>query len=214
MRGLAKDKRIGYTLDTLARVRGGSNNFDGTNARLRTAILARGNGAPGVFAAWSRSIMLPEMPRILRRSGIPLASRRTADALGYIRIAVPGRGEVYEHRVVAEVVLGRGLSRTEVVHHIDEDRMNNEPSNIEVLRSNHHHRAIHRKPVDSRGRRLQFPWEPNAIIECACGCGSQLLRYDSEHRPRRCLHGHCLRTTGPGRPKRKVSNNSVRLLQF
>lgn len=55
------------------------------------------------------------------------------------------KGWIYEHRLVAESRLGRSLLANEIVHHIDENRANNDPSNLEVLtRKQHiqHHTGI------------------------------------------------------------------------
>jgi hypothetical protein len=46
---------------------------------------------------------------------------------------------VLEHRLVMESVLGRYLSPTEVVHHKDRNKSNNDPSNLELGRSNTEH---------------------------------------------------------------------------
>jgi hypothetical protein len=53
------------------------------------------------------------------------------------------RGLAYEHRLVLEKKLRRRLQDHELVHHIDGNRRNNEPQNLEVMtRSDHiaHHR--------------------------------------------------------------------------
>lgn len=44
----------------------------------------------------------------------------------------------YEHRIVAEEMLGRPLMEGEVVHHLDENRTNNSPDNLLVLSSPMH----------------------------------------------------------------------------
>lgn len=52
------------------------------------------------------------------------------------------KGYYYEHILVAENKIGRYLRKGEVVHHIDGDRLNNNPENLEVTtKSNHskHH---------------------------------------------------------------------------
>lgn len=49
------------------------------------------------------------------------------------------RGYVAEHRLVMSRVLGRTLARGEVVHHRDGDPLNNDPSNLEVFRTNAEH---------------------------------------------------------------------------
>lgn len=46
---------------------------------------------------------------------------------------------VAEHRLVAEQTLGRYLQRNEVVHHIDGNPQNNDPSNLEVFQANRDH---------------------------------------------------------------------------
>lgn len=42
-------------------------------------------------------------------------------------------GRVFQHRLVMECVLGRLLEPDEQVHHIDHDRTNNDPSNLELV---------------------------------------------------------------------------------
>lgn len=54
-------------------------------------------------------------------------------------------GYVYEHRLVAEGVLGRLLETREVVHHIDGDKANNDPSNLRVFPSQADHVRHHRE---------------------------------------------------------------------
>ena len=51
-------------------------------------------------------------------------------------------GWMYEHRYVAEQKIGRHLKVDEEVHHIDHNRMNNSPENLEVLTS-FEHRKLH-----------------------------------------------------------------------
>lgn len=60
----------------------------------------------------------------------------------YWRINVDGK-RVYEHRYVMERKLGRKLSPHEIVHHIDHDSTNNNPSNLQLMtwseHTLHHH---------------------------------------------------------------------------
>jgi hypothetical protein len=44
----------------------------------------------------------------------------------------------HEHRVVAEQMLGRPLKRNEIVHHIDGNKHNNDPSNLQVMTQSEH----------------------------------------------------------------------------
>jgi hypothetical protein len=54
-------------------------------------------------------------------------------------------GLEWEHRVVAGKILGRKLLRTEVVHHIDGNTLNNSPSNLAVMGWEQHYRLHHMK---------------------------------------------------------------------
>lgn len=64
---------------------------------------------------------------------------------GYIYIYCPDHPNctkqryVSEHRLVMEEKLGRYLLPTEVVHHKDGDRQNNDPNNLEVFQTNGEH---------------------------------------------------------------------------
>lgn len=61
-----------------------------------------------------------------------------------------GEGKTYtkrlgrhEHRIVAEEIIGRKLQPGEVVHHIDGNKKNNDPSNLMVLSSQKEHARLH-----------------------------------------------------------------------
>lgn len=96
------------------------------------------------------------------------------------------RGYAYEHRIVAEAVVGRRLKRGEQVHHKNGIKTDNRPANIEVLPSLAHHLNLHRK--NPSGRRLAG--ESNPILACACGCGGLFPKFDTSGRPRRFITGH------------------------
>lgn len=72
---------------------------------------------------------------------------RMFDKSGYVLIYRPNHheanrhGQVREHRVVMEQKLGRLLRRGEVVHHLDGNRANNHPDNLEVYENNALHLA-------------------------------------------------------------------------
>lgn len=57
---------------------------------------------------------------------------RMIDKDGYILIRV-GKEYVQEHRLVIESLIGRKLKDDELGHHVDEDRSNNIPENLELM---------------------------------------------------------------------------------
>lgn len=56
----------------------------------------------------------------------------------YRQIATPDGRKMLEHRWVMEQVLGRPLRSDEQVHHINHDRLDNRPENLEVVSSAEH----------------------------------------------------------------------------
>lgn len=53
--------------------------------------------------------------------------------------------QVLEHRRVVEQVLGFKLPSTVIVHHIDENRLNNTKDNLVVCQDASYHRLIHQR---------------------------------------------------------------------
>lgn len=52
-------------------------------------------------------------------------------------------GVVFQHRLVKECELGRFLTKTERVHHLDHNRQNNDPANLELSESQSAHMTTH-----------------------------------------------------------------------
>lgn len=78
----------------------------------------------------------PEFNAIVSRGSIKKradAMRGTGSGKSYRK-----RDGRHEHRVVAEQMLGRPLLRGEIVHHIDHNKQNNDPSNLEVMTQARH----------------------------------------------------------------------------
>lgn len=70
---------------------------------------------------------------------------RQIDSDGYVLIYSPNHPHrnaadcVREHRLVMEAKIGRYLEPEEVVHHIDGNKQNNDPSNLELFSRNSEH---------------------------------------------------------------------------
>lgn len=60
-----------------------------------------------------------------------------------------------EHRIIMEKVLGRKLKADEIVHHIDGNKWNNDPSNLMVV-TREEHALIHSKDIDRSKAAVQF----------------------------------------------------------
>lgn len=85
------------------------------------------------------------MPR-----GIPTAGRHRdyrghfVNGYGYREIHAPDhpmantKGYVPQHRLVASIMAGRLLTPAEKVHHINHDKLDNRPANLEVLSQSEH----------------------------------------------------------------------------
>lgn len=50
------------------------------------------------------------------------------------------QGNRLQHRVVMENILGRSLDPSEIVHHIDHNALNNDPSNLILMTKGEHNR--------------------------------------------------------------------------
>lgn len=79
---------------------------------------------------------------------------RIIDQSGYVRVKVPPAeqhladgtrtGYMMEHRLVMARLLGRRLLKGETVHHIDNDRQNNLPANLQLRQGKHGNGAVFR----------------------------------------------------------------------
>jgi len=64
-------------------------------------------------------------------------------------------GYVPEHRLVAGKKLHRPLSSNEIVHHIDGNKLNNKPSNLQVVTKSEHWRIHNQKQIKGEKRKIK-----------------------------------------------------------
>ena len=68
----------------------------------------------------------------------------------------------YAHRQKAELVLGRKLTTEERVHHVDNDKANNENTNLVICPNEKYHKLLH-----ARQRIVELGGNPNTEKYCS-----------------------------------------------
>lgn len=69
---------------------------------------------------------------------------RTPEGNGYFKVRADG-SQIREHVAVAERALGKRLPLGALVHHVDEDKSNNAPSNLVICPDDAYHLLLHRR---------------------------------------------------------------------
>lgn len=122
------------------------------------------------------------------------------DLNGYIAVFRPDhpnaytsenwKGWIYEHRLVAEELLGRSLQEGEVVHHLDCNKHNNRHDNIVVLASKSCHMRLHTwldggaKIIDDYVKKNITNWgKPKPICKM---CDSIVAEHDATYCSNEC----------------------------
>jgi len=68
------------------------------------------------------------------------------NADGYLRISAGPLRNIYVHLLVLEAKLGRPLAEDEEGHHIDGDKLNCRPENLEAKKLEHHRAFLYGRP--------------------------------------------------------------------
>lgn len=125
-----------------------------------------------------------------RRHGNPLTVLTAPNGSGYIH--AQGYRRVYdaegihraEHIVIAEQVLGRRLQGDQQVHHVDQNKANNQNGNLVICPSTSYHQLLHKRQraLDACG---------NANFQKCCHCQQydapeRLVAQKKYHYHRRC----------------------------
>jgi hypothetical protein len=83
------------------------------------------------------------------RNGVPELTRRESgsgsiDKDGYLLVSVDSKS-FRAHRLIAEERTGVKIVPPIIVHHVDGDKLNNDPSNLVICPNESYHRMIHRR---------------------------------------------------------------------
>lgn len=115
--------------------------------------------------AWNKGtkgLMKPNSGSFKKNHTIHKKEIRIKSFQGYILIHNPNHPfcgklkRVSEHRLVVEKYLGRFLNPFESVHHIDENKINNIPSNLIAFTSESAHQRFHKNPDNVKPEEIIF----------------------------------------------------------
>lgn len=126
------------------------------------------------------------------------------DKSGYLRHGA----DKYVHVTVAEQALGKPMPQGAVVHHVDGDKKNNEPSNLVICPNQRYHMMLH-----TRAAWIEDGINPNTERRCS-GCKQTLLK---DKFPRNAAkwdgrHHACRECSNAARRGKQYSTNRRRRL--
>lgn len=102
------------------------------------------------------------------QGGKPWAERTvTVNSRGYGTVSMAGKTYLL-HRLIMEKMLGRKLESWEHVHHQDSDKLNNNPTNLELRTTNNHPSYIdaNLKTINSLLQKIAELKQENASTRC------------------------------------------------
>lgn len=132
--GVERNRRSPYDLDESEKAKIKSMWEDGSNFQEISA--ATGRTAGTVSRLLRQHHKIRNRP-VRKGEGSPCwEGGRWIDQHGYVYVRVDGKG-IYEHRLVMAEKLGRSLLASETVHHINGDRTDNRPENLQLRQGRH-----------------------------------------------------------------------------
>lgn len=123
------------------------------------------NGETMTVAAWARRLGIKRvtLQARIKRHGMSLERALSSTSLalkpsGNWYKVTQSDARDYEHRIVAQRALGRPLPPKAEVHHVDENLLNNDPSNLVICPNHGYHALLH-----MRARALQESGNANNL---------------------------------------------------
>jgi len=93
--------------------------------------------------------------------GDPLIVKQAPHGSGWVargrKLHTQDNNKVFEHRIIAARALGKRLPSVAVVHHVDEDPLNNDPSNLVICPNDKYHRLLHQR-IESMKATGHYHW--------------------------------------------------------
>jgi len=118
------------------------------------------------------------------------------------------RGTIYAHRLIAENKIGRKLKKGEIVHHIDENKNNNDPNNLIVFVSRRAHVSHHKgNPLIKTNEKYVYDCEPKTKDNCL-KCGKEL--YDNYTKNKLCSNCYHISQRKVERPTKEQLINDIK----